>query len=127
MQWPHERCHVRREKIRDVLLLGHRHKLLPIAEHWMYHFFCVHVFIENKANENAIAIIKKLANGNAAAAEEEYDNEGELTQGEPDDAAPAGFFVQSAYLQAQLAIAYYDARNYDSAHEHFLALSEREP
>jgi len=41
--------------------------LLPIADHWMYHFFCVHVFIENKANENAIAIIEKLANGNGNA------------------------------------------------------------
>ncbi|EED91115.1 predicted protein, partial [Thalassiosira pseudonana CCMP1335] len=86
--------------------------LQPISGHWMYHFFCVHVFIENKANENAIAIIEKLAHGNSA------EIDGELE---------SGFFVQSAYLQSQLAMAYYDVRDYDSAHEHFLALSEREP
>ena len=102
--------------------------LLPIADHWMYHFFCVHVFIENKANENAIAIIEKLANGNGNTTlvdEEEVEEDGDV-----DNAAvsqSSGFFVQSAYLQSQLAMAYYDVRDYDSAHEHFLALSEREP
>ena len=88
--------------------------LSPISGHWMYHFFCVNVFIENKANENAIAIIEKLANGHGPSEEDE-------------DINPTGFFVQSAYLQSQLAMAYYDVRDYDSAHEHFLALSEREP
>lgn len=97
--------------------------LLPISDHWMYHFFCVHVFIENKANENAISIIEKLANGNTSMEEEDG---GDMGQGE-NDAAALGFFVQSAYLQSQLAMAYYDVRDYDSAHEHFLALSEREP
>ena len=85
--------------------------LLPISDHWMYHFFCVHVFIEEKANENAIAIIEKLANGQMS------ENEG----------PQHGFFIQSAYLQSQLAMAYYDIRDYDSAHDHFLALAEREP
>ncbi len=85
--------------------------LLPISDHWMYHFFCVHVFIEEKANENAIAIIEKLANGQVS------ENEGQQQ----------GFFIQSAYLQSQLAMAYYDIRDYDSAHDHFLALAEREP
>ncbi|KAL3823095.1 hypothetical protein ACHAXA_011147 [Cyclostephanos tholiformis] len=87
--------------------------LRPISDHWMYHFFCVHVFIENKANENAIVVIEKLANGNC----------NEIGP----SSTSSGFFVQSAYLQSQLAMAYYDARDYDSAHEHFLALSEREP
>ena len=94
--------------------------LLPIADHWMYHFFCVHVFIENKANENAISIIEKLANGNELVDEDENDMAGT-------EEISSGFFVQSAYLQSQLAMAYYDVRDYDSAHEHFLALSEREP
>ena len=102
--------------------------LQPISGHWMYHFFCVHVFIENKANENAIAIIEKLANGNGNTTmlvDEEDEEDGNV-----DNAAvsqSSGFFVQSAYLQSQLAMAYYDVRDYDSAHEHFLALSEREP
>ncbi|KAL7498724.1 hypothetical protein ACHAWT_008083 [Skeletonema menzelii] len=86
--------------------------LLPISDHWMYHFFCVHVFIEEKANENAIAIIEKLANGQVS------ENEG---------GQQPGLFIQSAYLQSQLAMAYYDIRDYDSAHDHFLALAEREP
>ena len=91
--------------------------LLPIADHWMYHFFCVHVFIDNKANENAISIIEKLANGFTTMS----------MNGEIDPSSSIGFFVQSAYLQSQLAMAYYDVRDYDSAHAHFLALSEREP
>ena len=95
--------------------------LLPIADHWMYHFFCVHVFIENKANENAISIIEKLANGNDTMLDED---ENDMAGTEE---TSSGFFVQSAYLQSQLAMAYYDVRDYDSAHEHFLALSEREP
>ena len=86
--------------------------LLPISDHWMYYFFCVHVFIEEKANENAIAIIEKLANGQVVS-----EHEGQQQ----------GFFIQSAYLQSQLAMAYYDIRDYDSAHDHFLALAEREP
>ena len=92
--------------------------LRPISDHWMYHFFCVHVFIENKANENAIVVIEKLANGNGDA------NGDDGGEGGP---SSSGFFVQSAYLQSQLAMAYYDVRDYDSAHEHFVALSEREP
>ncbi|KAL7470643.1 hypothetical protein ACHAXS_010903 [Conticribra weissflogii] len=100
--------------------------LSSISGHWMYHFFCVHVFIENRANENAIAIIEKLANGNqnstAAAAIGESDEAAHF-----DDVNAVGFFIQSAYLQSQLAMAYYDVRDYDSAHEHFLALAEREP
>ena len=92
--------------------------LLPISNHWMYHFFCVHVFIENKSNENAIAVIDKLVHGQS---QEDVD-------GVDDDVNnDSGFFVQSPYLQTQLAMAYYDVRDYDSAHEHFLALSEREP
>jgi anaphase-promoting complex subunit 8 len=92
--------------------------LRPISDHWMYHFFCVHVFIENKANENAIVVIEKLANGIGDA------NGDDGGDGGP---SSSGFFVQSAYLQSQLAMAYYDVRDYDSAHEHFVALSEREP
>lgn len=109
--------------------------LSPIAEHWMYHFFCVHVFIENKANENAIAIIEKLANGNeydnddvaATLNEEDGNYDDNVAAGLATSSSSSGFFVQSAYLQSQLAMAYYDVRDYDSAHEHFLALTEREP
>ena len=108
--------------------------LSPICNHWMYHFFCVHVFIENKANENAINVIEKLAIGNhhaatAAAAMLMNDNASSMSPLlQPTiSSPPLGFFVQSAYLQSQLAMAYYDVRDYDSAHEHFVSLSEREP
>ena len=95
--------------------------LLPISNHWMYHFFCVHVFIENKSNENAIAVIDKLVHGQN---HEDIDCDGDDGDYVNNN---SGFFVQSPYLQTQLAMAYYDVRDYDSAHEHFLALSEREP
>ncbi len=98
--------------------------LLPIADHWMYHFFCVHVFIDKKANENAISIIEKLANGSTEASK---NGENDPSFSASSAALSSGFFVQSAYLQSQLAMAYYDVRDYDSAHEHFLALSKREP
>jgi len=106
--------------------------LSPICNHWMYHFFCVHVFIENKANENAINVIEKLAIGNhhhaAAATMLTNDNASSMSPLlRPTIPSPLGFFVQSAYLQSQLAMAYYDVRDYDSAHEHFVSLSEREP
>ena len=111
--------------------------LSPICNHWMYHFFCVHVFIENKANENAINVIEKLAIGNhhhhaaAAAAATMLMNDNASSMSpllQPTiPSPPLGFFVQSAYLQSQLAMAYYDVRDYDSAHEHFVSLSEREP
>jgi len=100
--------------------------LSSISGHWMYHFFCVHVYIENRANENAIAIIEKLANGNINATAEAASGGFEVAE-HFDDANADGFFVQSSYLQSQLAMAYYDVRDYDSAHEHFLALAEREP
>ena len=47
-------------------------RLRPISGHWMYHFFCVHVFLENQANENAIAVIERLVNGNAGEEDDEY-------------------------------------------------------
>ncbi|KAL7513116.1 hypothetical protein ACHAXN_010174 [Cyclotella atomus] len=95
--------------------------LMPVSTHWMYHFFCVHVFIENKANENAIAAIDRLVHGPQMENNTMDDAVGS------NSANNTGFFVQSAYLQTQLAMAYYDVRDYDSAHEHFLALSDREP
>ena len=115
--------------------------LSPITNHWMYHFFCVHVFIENKANENAINVIEKLAIGNhhptaIATTTTTMMNDNASSMSPlliqqptiPSSSPPLqGFFVQSPYLQSQLAMAYYDVRDYDSAHEHFVSLSEREP
>ncbi|KAL7536169.1 hypothetical protein ACHAWF_005387 [Thalassiosira exigua] len=114
--------------------------LAPIAGHWMYHFFCVHVFVDNRSNEDAIAVIERLAHGDDDTTTDDgldnADSENGMGREGKDSAeggammmtaTSSGFFVQSAYLQSQLAMAYYDVRDYDSAHEHFLALSEREP
>ena len=38
------------------------------------------------------------------------------------DVVSLGFFVQSAYLQSQVAMAYDDICYYDLTHKHFLAL-----
>jgi len=81
--------------------------LKPISAHWMYHFFCVHVFLENQANENAIMLMERLIHGT--------------------DEFSSGFFVTSPYLQSQLAVAHYDMRDFDTAKEHFKLLEDRDP
>ena len=101
-------------------------RLRPISGHWMYHFFCVHVFLENQANENAIAVIERLVNGNATDGVGPGADEAEI------DAIrqvfhPDGMFVRSPYLQSQLAVAHYNLRDFDEAQAHFVALAERYP
>ena len=55
----------------------------------------------------------------------EEENIGNMGQGDNEnDVVSLGFFVQSTYLQSQLAMTYYDVRDYDLVHEHFLALSD---
>ncbi len=84
--------------------------LKPISSHWMYHFFCVHLFLENQANENAIMVIEKLVHGTT----EDFNGNN-------------GFFVSSPYLQSQLAVAHYNMRDFDTAQTHFTMSSERDP
>ena len=79
-------------------------QLKPISSHWMYHFFCVNVFLENQANENAIMVIDRLMQGT--------------------DEESNGFFVQSPYLQSQLAVAHYNMRDFDTAQNHFVMLAK---
>jgi len=101
-------------------------RLRPISGHWMYHFFCVHVFLENQANENAVAVIERLVNGNATdgvgAGADEADIDAIRQVFHPD-----GMFVRSPYLQSQLAVAHYNLRDFDEAQAHFVALAERYP
>jgi len=106
-------------------------RLRPISGHWMYHFFCVHVFLENQANENAVSVIERLVNGNSArdpfvaggaAAAGGASGDAEIQQQHPD-----GMFGRSPYLQSQLAVAQYNLRDFDEAEAHFVALSERYP
>jgi len=84
------------------------HLLKPISSHWMYHFFCAHLFLENEEKENAIMVMDRLIQGT----DEEYGG---------------GFFVQSPYLQSQLAIAHYKMSDFETAQNHFLSLSVSDP
>lgn len=77
----------------------------PISSHWMYHFFCVHLFLAKEANEDALVTIEQLIHG---------------TDG-------YGFFVSSPYLQYQIAIAHYNMMDYETANGHFRLLIERDP
>jgi anaphase-promoting complex subunit 8 len=91
--------------------------LKPISAHWMYHFFCVHLFLENQANENAIMVMERLIHG---AGNSNGHGNGASTNED-------GFFVSSPYLQSQLAVAHYNMRDYDTAQTHFTMSSDRDP
>ena len=88
--------------------------LKPISGHWMYYFFCVHSFLENQANEDAIMVMEKLVYGG-------YDD---LAGGIGNN---GGFFVSSPYLQTQLAVAHNNLRDFDTAQAHFTRSSECDP
>lgn len=81
--------------------------LKPISSHWMYHFFRNHVLMENQKEKEAIMVIESLIDGN-------------------DEFYP-GLFVSSNYLLSQLAVAYYEMRDFDTAQEYFQLLEERDP
>ncbi len=101
--------------------------LKPISTHWMHHFFCVHLFLENQANENAIMVMERLIQGSA----ENHGNNIGVGVGDDDDGVDLndnqGFFVSSPYLQSQLAVAHYNMRDFDTAQTHFNICSDRDP
>ena len=84
--------------------------LKSISNHWMYYFFCVHSFLENQANEDAIMVMEKLVQGRS----EGFNGNN-------------GFFISSPYLQTQLAVAYNNLRDFDLAQAHFTRSSECDP
>ncbi len=84
--------------------------LKPLSDHWMYHFFCVHTFLENQANEDAIVVMEKLVHGQ---------HEGFNSNN--------GFFISSPYLQTQLAVANNNLRDFDTAQAHFTRSAECDP
>mmetsp|Transcript_17375 Transcript_17375/g.25507 ORF Transcript_17375/g.25507 Transcript_17375/m.25507 type:complete len:774 (+) Transcript_17375:151-2472(+) len=98
--------------------------LRPILGHWMYHFFCVHLFLENQVNENAIMVMEKLIHGTTAT--DTIDHETNRGAGGGETLSTTGMFVQSPYIQSQLAVAHYNLRDFDEAQRHFIALSERD-
>ena len=89
----------------------------------MYHFFCVHVFLENQANENAITIIERLIHGTEGPSP----GPDEMSTGGDSADESRGMFVDSPYLQSHLAVAHYNMRDFDAAQHIFSALMERDP
>eukprot|EP00978_Attheya_sp_CCMP212_P041347 scaffold235868_cov58-Attheya_sp.AAC.2 len=97
--------------------------LKPIASHWMYHFFCVHVFVENQANENAIMVMERLIRGTDEPVEDPANQNGAPTF----DGQGAGMFSSSYHLQSQSAVAHYNLRDFDMAQTYFEELAKSDP
>jgi len=84
-----------------------------LTNHWMYHMFLVHVFLEQQQNELALQLIDGL----------------QYRPPPPNDpdGESSGLFSNSNYLKAMQAIAYYNLRDFDTAQEHFIELCQRDP
>jgi len=91
-------------------------ELTPISHHWMYHFFLIHVFMEQQQHDQALVIIEKLQ---SAANTEDPQTHHEQHQ--------QGLFSQCNHLKAMTAVAHYNLRDFDTAQTHFQQLSERDP
>ena len=70
-----------------------------VTNSYMYHFFLVHVFIEQQQNDSALQVVSLLSH----------------------------LFPFSNYLKAQTALAYYNLRDFDKSQEQFLELCESDP
>ncbi len=79
-------------------------QLSPLHTHWMYHFFCIHIFLEEQSNEQALMLIERLVEGSSN-----------------------GLFVNSPHLQTQSAMAHYNLRDFTTAQAHFQPLLEQVP
>jgi anaphase-promoting complex subunit 8 len=84
-----------------------------LANHWMYHLFLVHIFLEQQENSFALQLIDGLR----------------YRPPSPDDPerSSIGLFSNSSYLKAMEAVAYYNLRDFDTAKEHFVELYQRDP
>ena len=115
--------------ITDPTLHPHVEDLLkPLSAHWMYYFFCTHVFLETQSNDNAISVMERLIQGinndnddGDSRTTRHHEEDGETREQE------GGVLVQSPYLQSQLALAHYNMRDFDTAQHHFTLLSSRDP
>mmetsp|Transcript_2981 Transcript_2981/g.4189 ORF Transcript_2981/g.4189 Transcript_2981/m.4189 type:complete len:700 (+) Transcript_2981:3-2102(+) len=99
-------------------------KLKPISQHWMYHFFCVHIFLENQDNENALIVMDRLMNGTHAT---QTTTTTTTTGTTLNNQFPNGFFINSPYLQSQLAVGHYNMRNFDAAQDNFVNITQTDP
>ena len=75
------------------------HRLEPISSHFMYHYFLIHNFMELQDNEQALLLIEGLET----------------------------LFSNSVYLQSQMAVAYYNMRDFDLAQDQFDMIRDHDP
>lgn len=99
-------------------------KLQPLASHYMYHFFCAHVFGENQAHDNSIAVMDRLMN---STTEQDAHHDHHHEQQQQQQQQVVGIFVQSPYLASRMAVAHYHLREFEIAQECFVALQKRDP
>jgi len=74
-------------------------RLESFVDHFMYHFFLIHNFMELQDNEQALVLIEGLE----------------------------GLFPHSSFLQSQTATAFYNMRDFDAAQDHFTNLRGSDP
>ena len=97
--------------------------LSPLANHWMYHFFLVHVFIEQQQHDQALVLINKLRASGKTVDDAVVDNVERNEQKSPEN----GIFSQCNFLKSMTAVAHYNMRDFDNAQQHFLQLCQRDP
>ena len=74
-------------------------RLDPLNGHFMYHWFLVYNFMDTQHNEQALVLLEELE----------------------------GLFPNSSYLQAHLAIIYYNMRDFDTAQDYFELVRDLDP
>jgi anaphase-promoting complex subunit 8 len=120
-----------------------------LAHHWMYYCFLIHLFLEQQQEEQALQLIHRLlfssatstTNSNAIGLDKSTSTHPKVnttsTDTDEDDMTfnhenfnsniCTGLFVQSNFLKAMTAVAYYNLRDFDTAQDHFLELCQRDP
>ena len=96
-----------------------------LASHWMYYCFLIHVFLEQQQDEQALQLVGQLL---FTSTDDQSNRHPSLLHQKVEDSSHyQGLFVQSNYLKAMTAVAYYNLRDFDTAQEHFLELCQRDP
>jgi len=96
-----------------------------LANHWMYYCFLIHVFLEQQQDEQALQLVSQLL---FTTTDDQSNRHPSLLHQKVEDSSHyQGLFVQSNYLKAMTAVAYYNLRDFDTAQEHFLELCQRDP
>jgi anaphase-promoting complex subunit 8 len=103
-----------------------------LAHHWMYYCFLIHLFLEQQQEEQALQLIHRLLFSSATTTSNNAStdtDEDDMTLNHDNDNSNicTGLFVQSNFLKAMTAVAYYNLRDFDTAQDHFLELCQRDP